>query len=354
MKIGVVTIYDDNNYGNKLQCFALQQKLTELGASVTVIHDEDKRIIIKAKRVIKRFLKLEDHIKEKEKRKNKFEIFNKKIKYSNYTVDFKHPKIKDDFEYFVVGSDQVWNPNFNRLSNLDILKFAKPNKRISYAASFGVNDIPERYQNRISDEISRFKEISVREDSGKEIIEKYTTRNDIQVLIDPTMLLTSQEWDEVATKPEKAINKRYILKYFLGAVSEEKNNEIDRIAKKNKLEIIDIMDINSSFYQTGPSEFLYLEKNAILICTDSFHACVFAILYNVPFIAFDREHNGISMNSRIKTLLSKFQIEDRYYKGKIRNQSQVLQTNYTMAYKILEKERRKSLIFLKEALDIKE
>lgn len=352
MKVGIVTIYDNNNYGNKLQCFALQQKLTEFGADVTVIHDEDKRLSIKVKKNIKKLLKRRSTIKGVKLRKRKFEDFNKKIKYSKYTVDFSHPRIKEEFEYFIVGSDQVWNPCFNRLSNLDILKFTKPNKRISYAASFGINDIPAEYQNRISNEIAKFKAISVREDKGKEIIEKCTARKDIQVLIDPTMMLTSNDWDKVIMKPEQAINKKYILKYFLGNISKEKNDEINRIAKENDCEIIDISDKNSPFYQTGPSEFLYLEKNAFLICTDSFHSCVFAILYNVPFIVFNREHNGTSMNSRITTLLLKFQLENRYYKGKINNQ--ILQADYTIAYKILEKERKKSLDFLKKALDIKE
>lgn len=352
MKIGIVTIYDNNNYGNKLQCFALQQKLTELGADVTVIHDEDKRLSIKVKKRIKMLLKQRSTIKGAKLRKRKFEDFNKKIKYSKYTVDFAHPRIKEEFEYFIVGSDQVWNPCFNRLSNLDILKFTKPNKRISYAASFGINDIPTEYKSRISNEIAKFKAISVREDKGKEIIEKCTERNDIQVLIDPTMMLTSKDWDKIIMKPEQAINKKYILKYFLGDISKDKNDEINRIAKENDCEIIDISDKNSPFYQTGPSEFLYLEKNAFLICTDSFHSCVFAILYNVPFIVFNREHNGTSMNSRITTLLLKFQLENRYYEGKINNQ--ILQADYKIAYKILEKERKKSLDFLKKALDIKE
>lgn len=352
MKVGIVTIYDNNNYGNKLQCFALQQKLTELGADVTVIHDEDKRLSIKVKKLIKSILKRKANTREIRLRKKQFEEFNKKIKYSKYTVDFRHPKIKEKFEYVVVGSDQVWNPCFNRLSNLDILKFTKPNKRISYAASFGINDIPAEYQNRISNEIAKFKAISVREDKGKEIIEKCTARNDIQVLIDPTMLLNSNDWDKLIRKPKQKINKKFILKYFLGNISKDKDDEIRRVARENDCEIIDILDKNNTFYQTGPSEFLYLEKNAYLICTDSFHSCVFAVLYNVPFIVFEREHKGTSMNSRITTFLSKFQLENRYYTGKINNQ--ILQVNYTTTYKILEKERKKSLDFLKQALDIKE
>ncbi len=159
----------------------------------------------------------------------------------------------------------------------------------------------------------QFKEISVREEAGKKIVEDLTGRKDVEVLVDPTMLLTAEEWDNVSNKPEQLKTDKYILNYFLGELSEKRKNEIDRIAKENGCKIINMLDSNSPFYKTGPAEFLYLEKNAFLICTDSFHACVFSILYNRPFIVFEREDNNVSMNSRIDTLLNKFHLQDRRY-----------------------------------------
>ena len=144
---------------------------------------------------------------------------------------------------------------------------------------------------------------------------------------------------------------KYILNYFLGELSEERKKEIDRIAKENNCEVINILDKKSPFYQTGPSEFLWLEKNAFLICTDSFHSSVFAILYNRPFIVFDREGNGQGKNSRIETLISKFKLKNREYNGKNITQEN-LEHDYTEAYKILEEERKKSDKFLRKALDI--
>ena len=165
------------------------------------------------------------------------------------------------------------------------------------------------------------------------------------------MLLSAKEWDEVSKKPEQLKTDRYILNYFLGELSEERKKEIQRIADENNCEVINILDKNSPFYETGPSEFLYLEKNAFLICTDSFHSSVFAILYNKPFIVFDREENIVKMNSRLETLLSKFKLENRWYKGHITDE--LLKVDYTEAYKILENERKKSEDFLKRALDLK-
>ena len=113
------------------------------------------------------------------------------------------------------------------------------------------------------------------------------------------------------------------------------------------------MDRDSEFYATGPSEFLYLEKHAFLVCTDSFHSSVFSILYNRPFVVFDREGNEKNMSSRIDTLLSTFHLINRRYNG-ISITKENLEHDYTEADKILEAEKVKSENFLKRALDIKE
>ena len=99
-------------------------------------------------------------------------------------------------------------------------------------------------------------------------------------------------------------HKRYILTYFLGNLSDSRKKEISRIANEYDCEIINLLDKKDPFYSCcGPSEFLYLEKNAFLICTDSFHSSVFAILYDRPFIVFNREDKLQNMNSRIANLL---------------------------------------------------
>ena len=167
------------------------------------------------------------------------------------------------------------------------------------------------------------------------------------------MLISAEEWDKVSKKPKQLKTNKYILNYFLGNISKEADIEIHRIAKENNCDIINILDKNSPFYLTGPSEFLYLEKNAFMVCTDSFHSSVFSIIYNVPFVVFEREQKGVPvMNSRIETLLNKFKLNDRKFTGKITNDK--LKANYEDREKILEKEKKKSIDFLKRALDIEE
>lgn len=355
--VAILTINDISNFGNRLQNYALQRVLEKLNLNVITL--ENKKMILNnwilqqvktaAGNTMKKISNKPEH-----KRYYNFIKFERNIKKSKRIIcsnDFPE-KIINKYDYFITGSDQVWNPTIGRLTALDLLSFAEPSKRISYAASFGINKLPQDYVEKTSKELKKFKYISVREDKGKEIIEELIERKDIEVLIDPTMLLTPKEWDKISEKPTMLKSKKFILNYFLGELSEQRKKEIESVAKKNKCEIINILDKSSPFYECGPSEFLYLEKNAFLICTDSFHSSVFAILYNRPFIIFDREDKEAKMNSRLETLISKLKLKNRKFEGKITKEN--LNHDYTDAYKILEKERIKSEKFLKNALDIKE
>ena len=173
-------------------------------------------------------------------------------------------------------------------------------------------------------------------------------RKDAEVLIDPTMLLAAEEWDKIAKKPEQ-VPKKYILNYFLGNLTDNRKEAIEKLAKERNCEIINILDKNGLFYNTGPSEFLYLEKHAELVCTDTFHSCVFAIIFNRPFVVFDRIEPGVEkMNSRIETLLRKFNLKEHAYNNEITDKC--FKHNYTEAYKILEAEKKKSVAFLRDNL----
>ena len=165
------------------------------------------------------------------------------------------------------------------------------------------------------------------------------------------MLLSAKEWDKVTRKPRMLKSKKYILNYFLGDLSEEREKEIQRVANENDCEIINILDKNSPFYECGPSEFLYLEKHAFLICTDSFHSSVFGVIYNKPFIVFEREQeNAVNLSSRLDTLISKLKLENRKYNGK-NIVFDNMNHDYTEAYELLEIEKAKSIYFLKKTLE---
>lgn len=359
-KIGIITISDDNNYGNRLQNYATQEIVKKLNFECFTLknhvrcNQKSNRFKIYITLILKESQDFINRMKRISRYKN-FKTFNKNVKfYKKIITSVNAKKIEKQFKYFICGSDQIWNLTFRRSTYIDMLDFTSDNKKIAFSPSFGVSDIDNKYGEDLKKSLLGFKFLSTREDAGRDIIEKFTGRKDVEVLIDPTMLLTSEEWDKVSKKPKMLKTDKFILNYFLGDLSEKRKKEIDRIAKENNCKVINILDKNDPFYECGPSEFLYLEKNAFLICTDSFHSSVFAILYNRPFIIFNREQEGIvSMNSRIETLLSKFKLENREYNNELITKEN-LNHDYSEAYKILEKEREKSINFLMEALDIKD
>lgn len=356
MKIGIITINDFNNFGNRLQCYAVQEYLKKMNVLPENIFNENKKINIKAKlkHAIKILLKYkgENNIK---KRNRYFKEFNKNIKFSKYKIinnKFDN-SINQEYDYFIVGSDQVWNPELGTTIDASFLKFVDDNKKKNaFSASFGISKLPESCKEKYKNYLVQFNNISVREEAGKEIIKNLGINKDVEVLIDPTMMFDSTDWDKVTKKPKNIDeNEKFILNYFLGDLSEKRKKEIERIAKENNCKIINLLNKKDPFFIGGPSEFLWLEKHAFLICTDSFHSSVFAILNKRPFIVFKRKDNlYTSMNSRMDTLLSKFKLEDRYYNGQITDD--MLKCDYSETYEILENEREKSKEFLKKALNI--
>lgn len=339
--IYIITLNGYFNFGNRLQNYALTRYLSLLNYNVYTYWE--KNIIDKIKISIKLLSPIKEH-----KRFKKIFLYSKKY--------IKESSKINKANFVVIGSDQVWNP-IDAKNNSVLLGATVETVKISYAASFGVKEIPYELVNYYKENLSKIDYLSLREENGKQIIEKLLGKVDSQVLIDPTMLIDCKEWEKICIQP-KNIKKikcdRYILVYFLGKLSNSRKKEIERVAYENKCKIINILDQKSPFYVSGPSEFLWLEKNAYLICTDSFHSSVFALLFNRPFVIFNREEEGMeNMGSRIETLLNKFKIENRRYNG-LNITKENIEHNYTEAYKILEEERKKSDAFLRKALDFKE
>lgn len=140
-KLAVLTINDNYNLENRLQNYATQEIFKKHTIKVETILS--KKVYYKSK--IKKIIKMLLIIKPKYKRYNNFMKFNKNIKYTKYHIDINHipNKLATEYNQYITGSDQVWNPNFNRMSDIDFLKFAPKEKRSSFSASFGISEIPE-------------------------------------------------------------------------------------------------------------------------------------------------------------------------------------------------------------------
>ena len=267
-----------------------------------------------------------------------------------YDVDF--TRVADEYDYFVTGSDQVWNPYFADLEKL-FIKFAPGGKRISYAASISCPEIPQDKLQMFIDGVNGMKEISVREQAGAELIEKLTGRK-VEVVADPTMLVAAEKWREIARKPSWLKGDEKILTtYFLGKRPDE---IINRLAMEHGLKVVNILDEHVfEHYAVAPEEWLWLIDNASLMYTDSFHGTVFSILFRRPFVVAERIGDGCvnKMTSRIDTLLGKFGLEAR--RGTKNNGYMIenpMHIRYGDVEMVLAADKTRAVSYLCKALDL--
>ena len=344
-KVAIITLQGMNNYGNRLQNYAV---------TYTLKHNTNKKIYnLHIEKLFSRFrVILSCIVKRNIDTYRYFKFLNFSKIYSNDIVISENKDIYEQkFDYVICGSDQIWNLSYSS-NHYYYGGIVTKDKRIAYSASFGVSEIPDEYKDMYIKHLSKMKAISVREDSGAKIV-KDLIGIDVPVLIDPTMMLTKDEWCKIIKKPRfYKKSEKYILTYFLGDVLQEYREYIENFAKENGCKVINLErhNTNKYWYYTGPSEFVWLIKNCTTMFTDSFHACVFSILMNVPFVVFDRDGTGVGIGTRIDTLLDKFNLNDRKFSNQ--NTQQVLDVDYSHIEPILNIERKKSIDFLKDAMEM--
>ena len=287
----------------------------------------------------------------------KFIEFNKEnIVKSKYVLhkdlwnDEINNKISESYNYFISGSDQIWNPNSPFCNRYAFLDFAKKGQKIAYAPSFGINKLPAEYEKSYKRWIDNIDYLSVREEVGAYIIKELTGR-DAEVLVDPTIMLSKDEWLSIAQKPKCYKGKKYILTYFLGKMSEEVNIKLNKLARENNYEIINLLDkMDREVYSVDPSEFIWLINNAQLMCTDSFHGVVFSLIMKTPFVVLNRIDQFGSMNSRIDNLLKLFNKEERYEMS-IDNKD-IFSMDFSNVDSIMDIERKKAYRYLRNAMNL--
>lgn len=334
-KIGIITLNGYFNFGNRLQNYALTKVLEKKEFDVYTIWRKNKIEILKD--IIKSNL----FFIKKYKRFSRFYRFSKKN-----MKEILNESNLDGLDYFVVGSDQVWN--YKLIDKDKTWFFARGGKKtISYSASLGTAEMPLEFKEKFYNMIKDYDAISVREKSGESIINSLGYSREIKTLIDPTMLLDIEDWNECIKNVKLKLPKKYIFVYFLGNISIDYKIQIEKFAKSNNCEIINILDEKNEFYDAGPMEFVYLIKNSFMVCTDSFHASVFSFLFDIPFVIFKRFGDGISndLYTRLENLIKTFQLENREFNG-IEITLDNLNNDYSKGHKILIDEKKKSHDFL--------
>lgn len=372
-KIGIVTLPGYFNYGNRLQNYALQEILKRYSKEVETLvipkisanshgtkhyvkklfsqplSKTAKAFASKIKGKIKNLLN-KDILIERERR---FKEFSQDyIKERHFGSLYEINEISNEFDYIVTGSDQVWNPNFiKNMEQYYFLQFVEKEKRIAYAPSFGISEIPEEVRQQYKEWLSSIPYISVREKEGAKIINELIGR-DVPVLVDPTLLLNKEEWLKISKEHKNKPKSKYLISYFWGKIPKGRKTLIKRIAKKYNLEIVNIANLSDKkTYTADPSEFIDYINSASLVLTDSYHGSIFSILMETPFFIFERI-GGPSMYSRISTLLEMTKLKNREEKDIDLNRN-LLEMDFSHVQSILNGEREKSFDFLKKAMEIK-
>lgn len=351
-KIGIVTVVGYDNYGNLLQNYAVNKLLENLGYQPVTLNNHiteaeplwnkestwnkikpdylKKYLYVKLNQVmgcknssdfvvqnmIKLFVNRKKFQKSKEKRYEKFKLFrNNYIPYE--PVPICNQKFSEsDYFAFVCGSDIIWYPRYHNDKSFDFLCFTPEYKRIALAPSFGVSEIPEIRKNAYKDWLTGIQYLSVRETTGAEIIEDLIHKK-AEVLPDPTLSIGAEHWRSIAKIPEKIPSGEYILCYFLGNISSEYVSWIKKCADLKGRKVIYMWEANFlEYYTADPCEFLWLVDHASAVFTDSFHGVVFSILFHTPIVAFRRIEEGLSIFSRIESLLCCMSMEQREF-GKV-------------------------------------
>lgn len=374
MKIGIITNNVHNNYGNRLQNFALQKTLSQYGECDSLWWSNDYNFITRRFDFVPtNSLSIKDKIKlifnyhnfQNELFYNlpiqtvkKFQI----KKFSDKLINIKqinelNNNVDSKYNFFFAGSDQIWNPNFwgdeKTYAHALFLQFAKKEKRIAYAASFGLAEIPKKYEKKLAYYISSIEHLSVREKAGAMIIKKLTGR-DVPVVLDPTLLITSEQWASIEKKPEWYNGEKFILTYFLGKMPDS----IVKFAQKKRIKLYNLMDINNiDLFSSRIEEFLYLVHNCEMFFTDSFHGSVFAIQFRKPFIVLKLNLSSApDMSSRFDTLLETFDLKDRFCcsLSEIKDLDLIMHPNYSGLEDKLSKERKNSINFIENSLNYKQ
>lgn len=343
--IGVCIKYFHENYGGMLQAFATVKMLESRGIDYELIRYKKKLTIAEKVRSIPRLLngillndKYEAFLKRQGMKKHPEFAKNDAVRMKAFE-QFKNKaftKLSPEFcgyrdlcegarryDAVVTGSDQLWSPAGLPTNFYNLMFVPNQIRKISYASSFGVGQIPWYQKKRTADFLKRLDYISMRENRGSEIV-KELTGLDVPVILDPVFNFDKEQWEKLIPI-KKEMNEPYIFAYFLGSTAEYRT-AVNKAAKELGCKVVALRHLDQyvpedegfgdvALYDVGPDRFLNLLRGAAYICTDSFHGSCFSIIHRKNFVTFNRysEQSRHSKNSRIDSLCSNLGLEDRRY-----------------------------------------
>jgi hypothetical protein len=392
--VGVNTIHYVDNLGGVLLTYALQESISKLGYDCRIVDYDPTHIPRRAEHLLgvakRRIAKLPFYLrnirhyssvairnrglilpprhvhKSTGLRKRSFDDFRERyIRLSEHHYPNREALMEDPpvFDAYVCGSDQVWNPYICRkpdsplLDPAYFLRYAPESKRVSYAPSIAIPGIPESLQEEMKQFLNEIPYLSCRERQGAGLIKALTGRA-AEVVLDPTLLLSQEEWSRVAVPPEMA--EPYVLGYFLGNGRDCRGFALD-LARKLDCRLVAITHVSDAPVHgsavcrddAGPTEYLGLVKNALCVCTDSYHGILFSVNFGKPFYAFERAGLGkpMSMATRVYSILDILGLLPRLVKASSVPDGSPTEIDYGPVHQRLQAERERSASYLRNALE---
>lgn len=369
--IGIITIHKINNYGSVFQAYSLQKKCEELGYETKIIDydfpndyhfklltshkSERKTLKQKLIKLVYAFKLLKQHKK----------IRNFVSRYQNLTANYKNFEelcdMKENFDILVTGSDQLWNPKHCYADPAFFLEFSgDSSKKISYAASLGCNTLSDENKSKYKLFLEKYSAISVREESGIELITSFLPNKSVEAVLDPTLLLNKLEWlNEFEVKGTK--NEKYILCYYLNYSFDAfpyADNLAEYISKITGYKVVMFgrppQKITNKFkyiVDASPEDFINILNNAALVLTTSFHGTAFALNFSIPLYSIIESKK--SGDSRQYNILSSVGLENRILElgEDFPKKEEIFYDTHESEAK-LNKLRDDSLSYLKRALEV--
>ncbi len=378
--VGVCIKYFHENYGGMLQAFATTKMLGNRGISYELVRYEKRysllqrikflprifnQILLRDKtEALKLHIGMKLHPEFAQNNAIRMKAFHKfrDEKFTNLAeISVGYENLCKDarkYDAVITGSDQLWSPAGLPTNFYNLLFVPDDIRKISYASSFGVSQIPWYQKKRTAQFIKRIEFVSMRENRGREIVKELTGR-DVPTILDPVFSLTKEEWDNYI--PVESVYKEpYIFAYFLGE-NPTYREEVKKLSENTGFKIVALrhldqyVETDEKFgdyapYDVGPDRFLNLLRGAEYICTDSFHGTCFSIINKKKFMIFNRysDASKVSKNSRIDSLCTNLGVTERRFNGDIMSIKNDI--DYDSVYERLENEKIHTNQYLNEAL----
>jgi len=381
--LGICLLYQQKNYGSKLQALATVRVLEQYNLQYEIIQYNKKT----AKFILKYLLRvfngvfLQDRYEQIQKtmeirkhpetlsqiavRNRMFESFDLYFTGSLSERYRSYEELKrlcpDRYDKVLTCSDQLWSPSALGSGFYNLMFAPEGMPKISFASSFGVSNIPWYQVKRTREYLNRIQHISMRENRGAEIVKELTGKT-VPVIMDPVFYFNKQEW-ETLVPPAAPEWEDYIFCYFLGA-NPEHREVAKKLAAQTGKKIVTLRHLDRYVagdeefgdyapYDVDPARFLNILRNAAYVCTDSFHGSAFSILHEKKFIVFDRynSNSANSKNSRIDSLCQNLGLEDRRYRSQVDIQQLMeREIDYCAVGKKTEEYRKNMKNYLSQAL----